>query len=326
MIIFLTGASGFIGRHLAERLAREGHRVRCLVRPSSPVEHLKEMGVELVVGDVQDSEALREGMRGCDWLFHLANLYEMWLPEPGLFQAVNVEGTRMVFEAARQSGVGRVVYVSTAAVYGKPEEVPFREEATHGKELFSAYARTKAEGERIAWEFCARGMAISVLYPGIVLGKGDDKASGKYIAGILGRRVPSTIFNGSRAVYVHVADVVDAVCAAAVRPEAAGQGYLVGGHCLDGREYAELIAELGRVQLPIFRFPDAVVILAAHLLTGLSNVTRRPPWWGLSVDAARTLHEGFVFDGSKAERELGIRYRPIRQALEEAISSYRVSG
>jgi dihydroflavonol-4-reductase len=162
-----------------------------------------------------------------------------------------------------------------------------------------------------------------VLYPGIVLGADDNKASGRYIQDIIRRRVPSTIFHRSVATYVHVNDLVTAILRAAEMPEAIGQKYLVGKYTLNGRDYAQLISEVSGVPLPVFRFPDPIVLAASYLLTGLSYVTRRPPWWGLSIDAGWTLKNGFHFDGCKAERELGIRYTPIRAALAEAIESYR---
>ncbi len=326
MKVFVTGATGFIGRHLAERLVREGHTVRCLVRSTSQVDALKQLGLELVVGDVRDTTGLAAAMRGVDCFFHLANLYAMWLPQNRAYGKVNVEGTRNAFEAALEANVGRVVYVSTAAVFGRPEAVPFNEDSVRGEVLFSEYARTKAEGERIAWDYARRGLDLCVLYPGIVLGVGDHKASGQYIRDIIHGRVPSTIFHQSRAIYVHVEDVVDAAVQAALRPEVRGRGYLIGGQCLNGRDYARLIAEISQVRLPILHFPDEIVLLAAYLLTGLSALTHRPPWWGLSIDAAQTLKQGFVFDGSRAERELGLSYRPIRQALEEAIQSYSGKG
>jgi dihydroflavonol-4-reductase len=324
MKIFITGATGFIGKTLVKKLAGSAHEVRCLVRPTSRVELLRQAGFRLVTGNVNDPEALRQGMAGCDWVIHLANLYTMWHPEPVQFRRVNVEGTYNVMRAALQAGVGKVVYVSTAAVYGRPAGLLFSEDSLPGPRLFSEYGRTKALGNQLAWQFNQQhGLPLVVLYPGIVLGAGDDKPSGKYISDIIHRRVPATIFHHSTATYVYVGDVVDAILGAARRPEATGKRYLLGNARLNGKEYVELIREVSGVPLPWITFPDWMVLAAAYLLTGLSAFTRRPPRWGLSIDASWTLKVGFQYDGSKAERELGIKYTPIRQALEEAIASYR---
>jgi dihydroflavonol-4-reductase len=324
MKIFITGATGFIGKTLVKKLAGSAHEVSCLVRPTSRVEPLRQAGFRLVTGNVNDPEALRQGMEGCDWVLHLANLYTMWHPEPAQFRRVNVEGTYNVMRAAVQAGVGKVVYVSTAAVYGRPADLPFSEDSLPGPRLFSEYGRTKALGNQVAWQaHQEHGLPLVVLYPGIVLGAGDDKPSGKYISDIIQRRVPATIFHHSTATYVYVGDVADAILRAAERPDTTGKKYLLGNAWLNGKEYVELIRDVSGVPLPWVTFPDWMVMAASYLLTGLSTFTRRPPRWGLSIDASWTLKMGFQYDGSKAERELGITYTPIRQALEEAIASYR---
>ncbi len=322
--VFVTGSTGFIGKHLVRRLAADGHAVRCLARRTSRVQDLQDLGVEIYYGDVSDPEVLLEGMAGCDCLFHLANLYSMWETDPDVFMRVNLEGTRTVLECAYKAGMGRVVYVSTVAVYGKPAQVPFDEDCEPGPVLFSDYARSKAAADRAAWDFHARmGLPLVVLYPGIVLGAGDDKASGQYIQGLIRRRLPSTIFHQSKATYVYVGDVVEAMLRAAYLPQAVGQKYLLGRTVLSGREFAELIRSISGVALPLFRFPDWMVTAASYLFTAVSALVRRPPLWGLSIDAAATLRSGFVIDGSKAARSLGIEYSPIDAALREAIESYR---
>ena len=324
MIFFVTGATGFIGRHLVRRLLSEGHQVRCLARQPEKATRLFGREVDVVAGCVNDGDSLRNAMCGCDGMFHLANLYSMWEEHPARFAEVNVDGTRAVLECALTCGVGRVVYVSTVAVYGRPAACPFTEEAQPGPELFSEYARTKAAAEQIAWTVHRqRGLPLVVLYPGIVLGAGDEKASGRYIQDIIRRRVPSTIFHHSPATYVYVEDLVEAMLQAMARPEVVGQKYLIGGYTLSGSQYARLVSEVSGVPLPWLRLPDWMVLTAAYLLTALSGLTRRPPVWGLSVDAAWTMKNGFAIDGSKAQRDLGITYTPLQIALSEAIASYR---
>lgn len=323
MRAFITGATGFIGSHLVRRLVREGHQVVCLVRKTSNTSLLATVGAEWVYGDVNDREALLDGMARCDWLFHLANLYSMWEPDPNKFRRVNVDGTRTVLESALEAGVEKVVYVSTVAVFGKPVEEPFTETSRPGTVLFSEYARTKSAGDQIAWDLYRKGLPLVVLYPGIVLGAGDVKASGQYIQDIIRRRVPSTIFHHSCATYVYVEDVVEAMLRAAEKRETVGQKYLIGKYNLDGRAYAALISRVSGVPLPLFRFPDFMVMAASYLLTGLSSIIRRPPLWGLSVEAGWTLKNGFFFDGHKSECELGLCYTPLSKAIEEAVCSYR---
>jgi dihydroflavonol-4-reductase len=323
MRLFLTGATGFIGSCLANLLAAEGHQLRCLVRPASLAgrgARLAELG-EIVPGELCDRAALQAGLAGCDAVVHLAGAYEMWLPERGVFDRVNIEGTRAVMESALVCGVGRVINVSTVAVYGKPRCIPFNEDDLPGPRAFSDYGRSKFIADRIAWDCAARGLALTAFYPGIVLGAGDRKASGRYIDDLVHRRCPSTIYHHSIATYVYVGDVARAIANALARPESAGQKYLLGGAALDGRAYARLISDVSGVPLPWFHFPDWMVTAAAYLLTWRANAfTHRPPPWGLSIDAAWTLHHGFHFDGSRAARELVFHYTPIHKALSEEIS------
>lgn len=324
MRVYVTGATGFIGRHVVQRLRRAGFEVRCLVRNIQKAKFLLDLGAEVVQGDVTNHATIAESMRGCEAVVHLANVYSMWLLQGDEFEKVNITGTRLVVESACDAGIKKFVYVSTVAIYGEPRESPFTETSEPGKKMLSRYARSKAEGNRIAWQIAAeRNLSLVVLYPGIVLGAGDDKASGQYIQDIIFRRVPSTIFHSSKAVYVYVEDLAECIFQALVRSEAGGQRYLIGTECLDGRSYAKLISSVAGVKLPWFHFPDPIVILASYLFSAIARVLRRSPWWGLSVDAAWTLSKGFVFDGSKSERELGVTYTPIKVALEEAVRFYR---
>lgn len=248
----------------------------------------------------------------------------MWDPHPQSFWQVNVEGTRNVLQAALESGARRVIYISTVAVWGRPAVTPFTEDTPPGPRLLSAYARSKAAGERLAWEFCQQhGLPLTVLYPGIVLGAGDDRASGQYIRLLVFRRTPSTIFHHSPATYVAARDVAEAVRLAAENPASSGQRYLIGKETLRGREFAALVSQLSGTPQPFFRLPDWMIRAVSYPFTALAALTRRPPLWTLSIDAGRTLQAGFHFDGARIERELGLRYTPICAALREAIEDYR---
>jgi dihydroflavonol-4-reductase len=320
MRIFVTGATGFIGSHLVRLLIQERHTVRCLVRATSDTHRLDVTGVELVYGDTAARETLIAGMRGCDWVLDLAGIYSVWERDARVFQLSNVIGTRNVMECALLANVSKVVHVSSVAVYGQPAERPFREESQPGIPL-SAYGRSKAAGDRIAWElYSKRDLPLVMLYPGIVLGAGDSKASGQYIRDFVRGRTPSTLYQASPAVYVYVRDVAKAILNAAEKPDNFGERYLIGKWRLTGMEYARLISRLSGRRLPPFNFPDWLVSGAARMLTSWAGLSGMRPWWGLSLDAARMLRAGFDFDGSKAERELGIHYMPIEIALAEEIA------
>jgi dihydroflavonol-4-reductase len=324
MKVFITGATGFIGTHLVRRLAQDEHELHCLVRRTSQIRTLEELGAVLITGDVTDMNSIRQGMQSCDWVMNLANIYSFWEPDNRGFGNVNIEGTRNVLECALEMGVSKVVHVSSVVVYGKPPECPFAEESQVGPVRFSEYARTKYEGELIAWElYEQRGLPLVVIYPGSVLGPGDNKATGQYHRNLIAGRMPARLFEDSVLTYVHVRDVVEVIVRAAEEADNIGEKYFACGQQLSMREINEMVCDIAGVPLPELAQPDRQVMANAALMTRLAEATKKPPLLGMSIDLVRTTKEGFMADGSKAERELGITYTPIRVALEEAIAWYR---
>ncbi len=324
MNIFITGATGFIGIHLVKRLTQTGHELFCLARKTSDVRKLEEQGITLINGDVTDKDSLLEGMRGCQWVINLANLYSFWKPKKQIFSDVNIKGTLNVMECALETGVSKVVHVSTAGIYGKPADSPFTEESPVGPARFSEYFRTKYEGDLIAWElYEKRGLPLVMIYPTAVLGAGDPKATGQYIQNLIHRRLPATVFDDRIFTFVYVKDVAEAIIRAAEKENNIGEKYLVGKHQLSWREINQMVSEISGVPLPKIHLPDFLAMVNARLLTLVANLIKKSPIWGMAIDQIRTMKEGAQADGSKAERELGISYTPIRVALEEAIASYR---
>jgi dihydroflavonol-4-reductase len=320
--VFVTGATGFIGSHVVEKLAARGHEIRCLARPSSDARRLESAGASVVRGDLADTRALLQGMTGAEQVLNLAAAYSFWLPDRRLYGSANVDGVKNVMECALETGVAKVIHVSSVVVYGKPAERPFREESPPGPVCFSEYARTKREGDGIAWELRrSRGLPLVVVYPGGVLGAQDPKATGEYILNLVRRRLPVTVFDESVFPWVHVSDVAEAIVRAAERPGNAGERYIVAAENLPFGAINRMVGEAAGVPIPRLHLPDAVGMLNAALLTGIASLVRRPPLWGLSLDQARTMKEGAEADGSKASRALGLVYTPVRTAIEEAVAS-----
>ena len=143
MDICITGATGFVGSYLVLRLLERGHALACLVRDPARFRHLAALGARTVVGDLGSTDAIRSALSGQDCLIHLANIYSFWEPDPSIFERVNVEGTRRLFELALEAGLTKVIHVSTCATYGRPDDCPFVEESKPGRVCFSHYARSK---------------------------------------------------------------------------------------------------------------------------------------------------------------------------------------
>ena len=327
MKIFITGATGFIGSHLAERLSRTEHKMCCLVRDPSRAKRLTELGAKLVQGDVTDKTSVMNGMKGCDWVFNLANIYTMWMPDKRTYHEINVDGTRNVMDCALELRASKVIHVSTVAIWAKSSASPFNEETPISPVQVSEYARSKYEGDLIAREYHQkRGLPLVMIYPGNVLGEGDNKPTGRFVNDIAGGKQPVNAFTDTVLTFVHVRDVVEVIIKAAEKPDNVGQNYIAANQQMPWGELAKVSSEISGVRLPRFTLPGSLAVATGALLTVVANVTRKPPLWGLSLDAARTLSASLRADGSKAQRELGITYTPIRLALEEAISSYKAKA
>jgi dihydroflavonol-4-reductase len=324
MKIFITGGTGFIGRYTTELLSKTNHQLKLLVRKTSNSSFLNKLNVTIVEGDLTDKKSLLEGMKDCDSVINIAAHYTFWEPDNKIYSEVNIEGTRNVMECALETGIKKIVHISTAGIYGKPKDDPFNEESTVGPTQFSEYFRTKYEAEKIVWNlYREKSLPVVVIYPVCVLGAGDTKASGRYIQDIINRRLPATVFRNGIFSYVYVKDVAQAIVNALEKENNIGEKYLVGNYRYTWGEINKMISEISGVSLPKFNLPDSITMMNAFLLTGLANLIKKPPLWGMAIDQMKVMKVGFSIDGSKAERELGIKYTPIRVALEEAINSFK---
>ncbi|MBE0570365.1 MAG: NAD-dependent epimerase/dehydratase family protein [Ignavibacteriaceae bacterium] len=323
MKIFITGGTGFIGKHTIELLSKTNHQLKLLIRKSSEASFLNKPNITLVEGDLTERQSLLRGMEGCDSLINIAGLYTFWEPDKKIFSKVNIEGTRNVMECALESGIKKVVHLSTAGVFGKPIESPFTEESKFGPVQYGEYFRTKFEGEQIAWDLLKKkGLPLVVIYPVCVVGEGDTKASGRYIRDFINRKLPATVFKNRIFSFVSVRDVAKAIVNALEKENNIGEKYLVGNYRYTWGEINKLLSEISRVPLPKINLPESLTMMNAYILTGLANLIKKPPLWGMAVDQMKVMKAGFNVDGSKAGRELGIKYTPISFALQEAIDSF----
>jgi dihydroflavonol-4-reductase len=324
MNIFITGSTGFIGKHTTELLAKTHHKLKLLVRKTSKSPFINSQNTTLVQSDLLDKHSLLEGMKGCDSIINIAGHYTFWEPDKKIYSKTNIDGTRNVMECALEANIKKVVHVSTAGIFGKPKEEPFNEESSVGPNRFSEYFQTKYEGEQIAWDlFRTKRLPLVVIYPVCVLGAGDTKASGRYISDLIKGKLPATILNKRIFSFVYVKDVAQAIINALEKEGNIGEKYLIGNYRYTWGEINKMISDIAGVPLPKFSLPDSVAVLNAYFLTGLANIIKKPPLWGLAIDQIKVMKAGFNVDGRKAERELGIKYTPITFALKEAIDSLK---
>jgi len=331
MRCFVTGASGFIGANLVQELVANRHSVRALLRPGSDLRGLQGVEFERVEGDVSDPARLKRAMDGCEWCFHVAASYHLWLRDYAPMYAANVEGTRNVIAAAADAGCLRIVYTSTVGCIGLPAPFEGRiipsDEATpvSDAQMSNHYKRSKWQAEQIATQMARRGLPVIIVNPSTPVGPRDAKPTptGKIIVDFLNRKMPAYLDTGLN--WVHVRDVAIGHILAA-RKGCIGERYILGnaeGNWTMKQAFA-VLEEITGVAAPRLRIPYFVALGAAHANEALSRFTRRPPKAPLA--GVRMAKHKMYFNPAKAIRELGLPQTPPQQALADAAEWFRANG
>jgi dihydroflavonol-4-reductase len=319
MKIFITGGTGFIGKVVVKQLIDQGHTLILAVRPTSNVQDLQDTHIELVKVDLFDRCHLEKRMFGCDCLIHLANVYSFWDKDASIYERVNVNATRVVYESALQAGVKKVIHVCTAVMWGNAEQ-PYNEETPLGEKVFSRYAASKQKMDEIAWQcYKEHGLPLVGVYPAAVIGPGDVKSSGQMVADIVKGRLPARGLEDSRITFVDVRDTADAIMKIAEQDNLIGQRFILGNEAISLKDYMSYISEAAGVKLPLIKLPNWGVWAVSGLVSALAALTKRPPLWGMSLDQTRTFMNGFECEGNKAVEELGVHYRPVRVSLLDTV-------
>jgi dihydroflavonol-4-reductase len=317
----VTGATGFIGWHVARKLLARGHTVRALVRPGSKV---RELEVEEVTGDLRDRESLERAIAGCGLAFHVAADYRLWAKDPGELYRSNVEGTRNLLTAARVSGVERVVYTSTVGCIGIPDDRPGSEDLeVHLEEMTGAYKRSKFQAEQVALEFAGAGLPVVIVNPTAPIGDHDFKPTptGKIVVDYLKGDMPAFVDTGLN--LVDVADTAEGHLLAGERGRS-GERYILGCENLTLEQILGRLAELSGGKAPRWRIPYGVAYAAGLASTGWANLTGHEP--RAPLDAVKMARKKMFVSADKAKRELGFNPGPVEGALKRAVDWFRANG
>jgi dihydroflavonol-4-reductase len=331
MVCFVTGASGFIGANLVHELAGRGHDVRALLRNGSDLRGLEGARYEKVDGDVSDRERLKQEMRGCNWCFHVAASYHLWLRDYAPMYAANVQGTRNVIEAAAAAGCNRIVYTSTVGCIGLPRAVDGQVTPTNETAVVSAeqmtnhYKLSKWQAEQVASELARQGLPVIIVNPSAPVGPRDVKPTptGQVIVDFLNRKMPAYLDTGLN--WVHVRDVVAGHILAAQKGQI-GERYIL-GHAAGNwtmKEAFAVLQEITGVPAPGMRVPYFVALAAARVDETVSRFTGKPPKAPLA--GVRMAKYKMFFNPAKAIRELGLPQTPPKQALADAVQWFREQG
>lgn len=313
--VFLTGASGFIGGELCRLLVRSGDEVRALARSDASAGVVAERGAEPVRGTVLDEDALAAAMEGCTLAFHVAGINTHCPEDADELLRVNVEGTRTVLRAAARAGVRRVVYTSSAASVGEPHGVVGDETTQHRGSYLSVYDRSKHEGEIAAFAAGrSAGVEVVALNPSSVQGPGRASGNGKIIIAYLNGKLPAFVD-----VPVSVVDVADVARAHVLGAEHGRPGarYVLNGATIPSQEALAIVSRLSGVQDRVRIVHPGVARAAAVLAEGAARLRGRTS----SLCRARigTILHGHRYDGSLAERELGLEYTPVEDTFARTI-------
>ncbi len=324
MRVFVTGGSGFVGGNLVALLVAEGYDVRALVRPNSSQTQIRDLPVEIVMGDLNDPD-LDRSMRGCDVVFHVAAHYSLWQRDRELLYRSNVAGTANVLACARSASVERTIYTSSVAAIGVRGDGALADETYQSPidRLIGDYKQSKFLAERAAIAAAQQGQDVVIVNPTTPIGPGDIKPTptGEIILRFLRRQMPFYLPTGLN--FIDVRDVTRGHLLALEKGRS-GERYILGHQNLSLKAMLDRLAEITGQPAPQYALPNWIPYTAAwideHLLAAIGKTPSIP------VDGVRMAGQYMYYDGSKAVRELGLPQTPVDLALRDAVDWFSTRG
>jgi len=323
MKAFVTGATGFVGSHVARALAEQGADLRLLVRAGSDTRNLDGLDAERAVGDLRDPASIERAMAGCDTVFHVAADYRLWVRDPEQMYRANVEGTRTILDAARKNGVRRVVHTSSVATMGFTSNGHLADEDSPVKleSMIGPYKRSKFMAEEFALQAGRGGMDVVVVNPTTPVGEQDIKPTptGRIVVDFLKQKFPAYVDTG-----LNLVDVRE--CArghvTALEKGRSGERYILGGENLTLKQILDKLAAITGLPSPKVKVPYAIALAAGvvdEVITG--RILGKEP--RATIDAVRMGRKKMFVSSAKAERELGWNPSPVEGALARAVEWFR---
>jgi dihydroflavonol-4-reductase len=330
VLAFVTGATGFLGSHVARVLAEQGAELRLLVRPTSDLRNVEDLNADRVVGDLRDAASIGKALAGCDVVFHVAADYRLWVRgrDSNEMYRSNVEGTRSLLEAARKRGVRRIVYTSSVATMGFTSKhantVADEESPVSLGDMIGHYKRSKFMAEQVAFDAARSGVDVVIVNPTTPIGERDIKPTptGRIVVDFLKRKFPAYVQTGL--------NLVDATqCARghvqALEKGRSGERYILGGENLTLKQILDRLAAITGLPSPTVKLPYVFALAAGvvdEMVTG--RLLGREP--RATIDAVRMGRKMMFVSSAKAERELGWRTVPVDGALRRSVEWFRANG
>lgn len=322
MKCFVTGANGFIGSRLVQKLAAEGHEVYCLVRTPEKFTPLSSIRTHLILGDLDNPAALSEGSMGCDVVYHLAAFAKPWCSDASLPYKINVQGTKNLLEASLKNKVKKFILTSSAAVLGPAfNNCSIDENVIRDTPFFNDYESTKALAEQLAMEFVTRGLQVIVLNPTRVFGPGPINESNSITKIIKLYQqgwwhiIPG---NGSKTGnYVYIDDVVNGHLLAAEKGQS-GERYILGGENLTYRQFFSILANNTGKHRFLVRFPIWLMLLVSAMMEFQARYTGIPPL--ITPPWIKKYLNHWNLSSQKAINHLGYRITPFNEGVLKTLT------
>jgi dihydroflavonol-4-reductase len=326
MNVFITGATGFVGGHVARAYAAQGATLRLLTRKTSNVAGLEGLAADTVVGDLRQPEQLRSALAGCDVLVHVAADYRLWVPDPKEMYAANVDGTRELLKLAREVGVAKVVYTSSVATMGFKRDGTIVDEATPVgiTDMIGHYKRSKFLAEQEAIAAARSGQHVMILNPTTPIGPNDAKPTptGRIIVDFLNRNFPAYVDTGLNLVDVEEVARMHVVALDRGTP---GERYILGGENLTLKQILDRLSAITGLPSPTMKVPHAVAMAFAFFDENITGKLRgKEP--RATVEAVRMGRKMMFATAARAERDLGFEVLPVYTAMRSAVEWFLAHG
>ncbi len=316
MKAFVTGGSGFVGRHIVRKLLQRGYEVSVLARSAQSAEILAAAGADVVPGDVTNSESMREAMQWCDVVFHVAAYVETGEPDPDMMETINVGGTRRVLNLAHELAVPKIIYTSTTAVFGDTKGEMVDESYQFGGLLQTEHARTKWLAHyKIAVPLIEKGAPIIVVMPGGIYGPGGRGLITDMMR-IFYRGYPAVAGTDTVLTFAHVEDIAEGHILAAEQG-AIGETYILSGPAVPLGDMLDFWTYLTGIKAPQVRLPAAAVRRFSSPLSVIGRATGL--YSAFSREGAEVAGATFISRSDKAREKLGWGTRPLQGGMLETL-------
>ena len=322
----VTGATGFLGSAVMRCLLTAGHEVRVLVRPDSNRRNLESFPVEITTGDLRDHRSLKDAIRGCDNLFHVAADYRLWVPDPETMHEINVTGTQALIIAAAEAGLKRIVYTSSVATLGLNQDgSPANEETPSSYATTTGfYKRSKYQAEQMVKQLTDdHHLPLVIVNPSTPIGPGDIRPTptGRIVLDTLMGRMPAYVNTGLN--IAHVNDIAYGHLLAYLHGKP-GERYILGGDNMTLLQILQTIDEINGIPKNRINIPICLMLPIAWFMEKIATFTYTEP--RATLDSIRMAKKLMFFSSEKAHRELGYQYRPATEALKDAVKWFKENG